>query len=62
MVTKQRQTIRQRIKSRLKGLSALAIAVVMVVSMLPAMETRAAETGNYYVVDVYTGEIQMTVM
>ncbi len=56
MVTKQRQTIRQRIKSRMKGLAALLMSVALVVGMMPAVETRAeTPPDNYYLIGYVFG-------
>ena len=56
MVTKQRQTIRQRIKSRMKGLAALLMSVALVVGMMPAVEARADdEPDNYYLIGFVSG-------
>ena len=46
----QRKMLWRRIRSRVKGLAAMILAVMMVVGLMPAMEVQAADVEKYYFV------------
>ncbi|SKB99483.1 hypothetical protein SAMN06296386_11297 [Lachnospiraceae bacterium] len=57
----QRKMLWRRIRSRVKGLAAMILAVVMVVGLMPAMEVWAADQKAYYLfLEGYTKKISLT--